>query len=124
MLQPWIAAPVAENPTTQTDRSNSQPILTIPQSSIATYLQELTIALQEIWLVGLDRADTNHLQQWQKLKQQGATIGFSQFLQPIDTFTNILSQKFHTLNWQNQPAKEALANITVLNQLAIRTIDP
>jgi hypothetical protein len=119
MLQPWIAAPVVDNSTTQPDRTNSQAIPTIPQSPITNYLQELTIALQEIWLVGLDRADTNHLQQWRKIKQQGETIGFSQFMRPIEQFTSALSQKFHTLNWQRQAVREALAIVTVLNQLAI-----
>jgi hypothetical protein len=116
MLQPWITAPVGDQIPTPTDPT---PTLSIPQSPITNYLQELTIALQKIWLVGLDRADINHLQQWQKLKQQGEIIGFSQFLQPIDQFTSSLSQKFHTLNWERQAVREALAIVTVSNQLAL-----
>jgi hypothetical protein len=117
LLQPWIVSPQIGNQTQLTsDLAGADPI--VPNSLIFTYLAELTTALQEIWLVGLDRADSHHLRQWQRLTQQGKAIGFNQFLQPIERFTRSLGEKFHTLDWDRQVAHEALAIITVLSQLA------
>jgi hypothetical protein len=116
MLQPWVAPPqvitAVESATTNVITT------TMPQSTIAIYRQELTIALQDLWLVGLDRADQRHLEQWQRLSQQGQAIGFNQFLRPIDQLTTALAQKFHTLDWDSQPAQVSLAIVTALHQMA------
>jgi hypothetical protein len=116
LLQPWIASPQIGNQIQLTgDLADADPI--VPNSPIAIYLAELTTALQEIWLVGLDRADSHHLQQWQRLVQQGKAIGFNQFLQPIERFARSIGEKFHTLDWDRQVAHEALAIITAISQL-------
>jgi hypothetical protein len=116
MLQPWIASPQICDRTQLTgDLAGADP--TVPDSPISTYLAELTTALQDLWLVGLDRADSHHLQQWQRLAQQGKAIGFNQFLQPIDRFTQSLGEKFHTLDWDRHVAHETLAIVTAIVQL-------
>jgi hypothetical protein len=116
LLQPWIASPQMGSEIQLTsDLAGADPI--VPNSPIASYLAELATALQEIWLVGLDRTDSHHLHQWQRLVQQGKAIGFNQFLQPIDRFARSIGEKFHTLDWDRQVAHEALAIVTVLSQL-------
>ncbi|AFY93341.1 hypothetical protein [Chamaesiphon minutus] len=117
MLQPWIASPQTIHETQIIgDLAGADPI--VDNSPIANYRRELTTALQELWLVGLDRADSRHLQQWQRLAQQGTQIGFDRFVRPIDRFAQALAQKFNTLDWDKRVAREALAIATVLSQLA------
>lgn len=116
MLQPWIASSqIGMETQIIGDLVGADP--TVANSPIATYLQELNTALQELWLVGLDRAESHHLQQWQRLTQQGKAIGFNQFLQPIDRFTQALAEKFHTLNWDKQVARESLSIVTAIDRL-------
>jgi hypothetical protein len=127
MLQPWIASPYQQNitpnnlaPNTLVTNDLILPSVEIQpmQSVISSYLQELAIALQDLWLVGLERADTNHLQQWQRLVEQGKAIGFDQLLQPIEVIANELAQKFHTLQWEKANIRKGLAIATTLSQLA------
>jgi hypothetical protein len=129
ILQPWIAAPSPgipptadrDIPSTSFDSSSFDSFSFDSlghQSPIAIYLQDLAQALQSLWLLGLDRADAIHLRQWQQLVQQGRAIGFSQFLKPIGQLAAALEDKRHTLQWDSQPAAEALGIITVLSQLA------
>jgi hypothetical protein len=116
MLQPWIASPqICQDTQLTGDLVGANSI--VPNSQISTYLVELTTALQDLWLVGLDRADSHHLQQWQRLARQGKAIGFDRFLEPIDRLARSLAEKFHTLEWERQAAREALAIITAICQL-------
>jgi hypothetical protein len=121
MLQPWIAAPSGDSATALPMAATTNQTMQISTpTAITAYRQDLTTALQDLWLVGLDRANRQHLQQWQRLVQQGEAIGFSQLLHPIAQFTTALADKFHTLHWDSQPARESLAIITVLHQLTYR----
>jgi hypothetical protein len=117
ILQPWIALPEIGNQKQLTgDLAGAD--LIFDNSPIASYVREITTALQELWLVGLDRADSQHLQQWQRLARQGKQIGFDRFLRPIERFARSLGEKFHTLDWDRQVAHEALAIVTALGQLS------
>lgn len=111
ILQPWIASPQANPSTPNSDR----PATSIVQTPISAYQQDLSRVLQDLWLVGLDRADQPHLQQCQRLVQQGTLMGFHQLLVPIVQFTDALAQKFQTLQWDPRTAQECLAIVTVLN---------
>jgi hypothetical protein len=118
ILQPWIAPPqIGKEQNVAGDRELFMTTSTV-KSPISTYLQELSAALQELWLIGLERADNRHLQQWQHLSQQGSEIGFCRLLQPINYLTQAIAQKFHTLHWNRQEAQQALAIITVLSQFS------
>ena len=111
ILQPWIASPQANPSTPNSDR----PATSIVHTPISAYQQDLSRVLQDLWLVGLDRADQPHLQQCQRLVQQGTFMGFHQLLVPIVQFTDALAQKFQTLQWDPRTAQECLAIVTVLN---------
>jgi hypothetical protein len=114
LLQPWIdsatnVAPVswlADNPQLS------------PRSPAAAYLQQLSIALADLWLVGLNKADEMHCQQWQELLEQGRSIGFQRLLPPMTLLSRVLSQKSHTLTCDLQPASQALSTLTLLSELS------
>jgi hypothetical protein len=112
LLQPWID--VGKNATaTSLDAS------VIPtQSPVVDYLQQLSIALADLWLVGLNKADEMHCRQWQELLEQGRLIGFQRLLQPLELLSRALEQKSHTLVQDLQPAINALATLTVLSELS------
>jgi hypothetical protein len=112
ILQPWISVPQV-NP--NSSQVSSTPLTPSPQNALTDYRQDLSLVLQDLWLVGLDRADRAHLQQWQRLVQQGTAIGFHQLLVPIVQLTDALAQKFQTLNWEAGSAQEFLAIVTILN---------
>jgi hypothetical protein len=117
MLQPWVSP--AQSNAINTTLPSSISTAAVSRSTIAVYQEELTIALQDLWLMGFDRADQQQLQQWQRLLQQGHAIGFNQFLQPIDRLTTTFAQKFQQLEWDSQPTYVALAVLTTLVQLAL-----
>ena len=114
ILQPWLAPPQvvapAAAPQLVARMGNSSPV--------ELYLQEMQTTLQDLWLVGLERVERSHLQQWQQLVRQGEAIGFNLLLQPMQHLITALNCRFHTLNWDSQPAREALALATVLSQVA------
>jgi hypothetical protein len=117
MLQPWVSP--AQSNTIDNLLSSTVATMTGSASPIAAYQEELIIAVQDLWLVGLDRADQQHLQQWQRLLQQGRAIGFNRLLHPIDRLTTTFAQKFQQLQWDSQPTYVALAVLTALSQLAL-----
>jgi hypothetical protein len=115
MIQPWIASPQQAKNAQAAEQVFEDPGSV--RSPISCYLEDLSAALQEIWLVGLDRADRQHLRQWQQLAQQGQEIGFHQFVRPIERFAQSLAEKFHTLDWDRQVAHEMIAIVTIICQL-------
>jgi hypothetical protein len=117
MLQPWVSPPQSNAINTTLPPSIST--ATVPRSVIAAYQEELTMALQDLWLMGLDLADQQQLQQWQRLLRQAHAIGFNQFLQPVNRLTATFAQKFQQLQWDSQPTYVALAVLTALSQLAL-----
>jgi hypothetical protein len=115
MLQPWVSP--AQSNTIDNPLISTVTTVTGSASAIAIYHEELVIALQDLWLVGLDLADQQHLQQWQRLLQQGRAIGFNRLLHPIDQLTTTLAQKFQQLQWDSQPTYMTLVVLTTLSQL-------
>jgi hypothetical protein len=112
LLQPWIdsAMNVA---------AVCRDVAAVPeQSPVADYLPQLSIALADLWLVGLNKADEIHCRQWQELLAQGKSIGFQRLLPPIKLLSEVLQQKSHTLTWDIQPARQALSALTVLGELS------
>jgi hypothetical protein len=115
MLQPWIDRGIDHAPVALAfTPSSNQPILPPYQQ----YLQDLTQALTELLLLGLQRADSQTLRYWQELEQQGAALGFVRLLQPIQQLTAALTQKAATLRWQSDAATEAMLTIALLVKLA------
>jgi hypothetical protein len=112
LLQPWIAA--GKNITTAPLNVSMTPC----HSPIADYLRQLSIALADLWLVGLNKADELHSRQWQELLEKGRSIGFQKLLQPIELLSTALSQKSQVLAWESQPARQALSTLTVLTELS------
>ncbi len=112
LLQPWID--VGKNATAASLDASLMPA----QSPVVDYLQQLSIALADLWLVGLNKADEMHCRQWQELLEQGRSIGFQRLLTPIELLSAALSQKSHALIWNSQPAILALTTLTVLCELS------
>ncbi len=114
LLQPWIDSATNVAPILQL-ADNPQ---LLPRSPVANYLQQLSIALADLWLVGLNKADKIHCQQWQELLEQGRSIGFQRLLPPMTLLSRALSQKSHTLIYDLQPASQALSTLTLLCELS------
>jgi hypothetical protein len=118
LLQPWID--LAINVAAVSRLADSPQLL--PRSPVADYLQQLSIALADLWLVGLNKADAMHCREWQELLEKGRSIGFQQLLQPLELLSGVLSQKSHTLAGDLQPACQALSALTVLSELSHQAI--
>jgi hypothetical protein len=118
LLQPWID--VATNVAAVSRLADSPQLLL--RSPVADYLQQVSIALADLWLVGLNKADAMHCRQWQELLEQGRSIGFQQLLQPLELLSEVLSQKSHTLAGNLHPACQALSALTVLSELSHQAI--
>jgi hypothetical protein len=114
LLQPWIAPATNVAPAS---RLANTPQLS-PRSPIADYLQQLSIALADLWLVGLNKADEMHCRQWQELLEQGKLIDFQRLLRPLELLSGALNQKSHALTWDLRPASQALSTLTVLSELS------
>ncbi len=113
MLQPWI------------ERHQPSPIiggdlipipLTSPLPHIH-YLQQLTNALSELFLIGLQRVDSQTIGYWQELARQGAALGFVNLLKPIQQLATALAAKLTLLHWDEKPAAEAMLAIALLMKL-------
>jgi hypothetical protein len=113
MLQPWIdryggaAALSAPNPGSSA-----------PADPVAAYPGELTEALGELFLLGLQRADDRARRQWADLHHRGAALGFARLLDPIERVAEALETRRHTLTWDWRPAAPALLETAVLATLA------
>jgi hypothetical protein len=116
MLQPWLAPPGGSATTELTN------IPTMPQiaedTTVSTYLLDLRSALQDLWLIGLERCDAQHLRQWQSLVERGKAIGFHALLKPIDRFTASLNQRSQSLQCDSREAQASLAIVTLLSQVS------
>jgi hypothetical protein len=112
LLQPWIDAGGNEI------AASLDVSVIAPQSPVADYLEQLSIALADLWLVGLNKADDRHCRQWQELLEQGRSIGFQKLLPPLELLSAALGQKHHALTWNLKPARQALSTLTVLYELS------
>ncbi len=116
MLQPWLAPPGAASAPQLAN------IPTMPKiaghSTISTYLLNLRSALQDLWLIGLERCDAQHLRQWQSLVERGEALGFHALLKPIIQLTAALERRFQVLQWDSNEAQSSLAIVTLLSQVS------
>lgn len=120
MLQPWLAPPGAS---TAIQLDNIPKMPQIPENpTIPTYLMDLRSALQDLWLIGLEKSDAQHLRQWQSLVERGEAIGFQALLKPIAQLTTALGQRFQTLQWESRDAQESLGIVTILSHVAAHTL--
>lgn len=115
MLQPWVAPPA---PSPSVFPTPLLPCSSAPLLPHLHYLQQLTHALSELVLIGLQRVDARTSRQWQELDRLGSALGFVRLLKPIQQLATALAQKPTTLQWNDQPATEAILAIALLVKLA------
>lgn len=113
MLQPWIERYQA-SPIIGGDSIPMPPISPLPHIQ---YIQQLTSALSELFLIGLQRVDSQIIRYWQELARQGAALGFIDLLKPIQQLATALVMKPTLLHWDEKPAAEAMLAIALLMKL-------
>ncbi len=64
------------------------------------------------------------MRSWRELHRRGAALGFDRFLRPVVRLADALTQKSHVLQWDWQPAAEAVTELTVLARLAQEGVSP
>jgi hypothetical protein len=96
VLQPWVD---------RSERTGNGAALPVshrsdtPMDPMARYPGQVTEALGEMLLLGLDRADERVGRYWQELYRYGAALGFVRFLDPMKRLIDALEQKSHTTRW-------------------------
>jgi hypothetical protein len=119
MLQPWIEKAAGWWSNEATGQQSPRNASLFPCSPAPLhYLQQLTHALSELFLLGLQRVDGQTIRYWQELDRLGSALGFVHFLKPVQQLTASLMQKSTTLQWNDQPATEAMLTIALLVKLA------
>ncbi|MEP0873942.1 hypothetical protein NDA01_30000 [Trichocoleus desertorum AS-A10] len=115
MLQPWVDSLAPSPSVSPAPLCSHSPTLSPPHHH---YLQQLTPALGELLLIGLQRVDAQTIRYWQELDRLGAALGFVRLLKPIQQLATALTQKSTTLQWDDQPVTEAILSIALLVKLA------
>jgi hypothetical protein len=112
MRQPWIDRhPSSHFPPPPLPHSVTSPL------PYRHYLQQLTNALSELFIIGLRRVDSQTIRDWRELARQGTTLGFVRLLKPIEQLATALTQKPTQPHWDEQPAVTAMLAIAVLVKL-------
>jgi hypothetical protein len=120
VVQPWVdrftnpqqAAPL---PPTEPNAAESA---AVAQNPVTAYPSQLSDALGELLLLGLQRAREETARFWAELLRHGQAIGFDRFVRPIDRLVESLAARSRTLHWEARPAAEAVLETLVLARLA------
>ncbi len=86
---------------------------------IDDYPRQLLIALGELLLVGLQRADAHTARSWRELARFGAAIGFDRLARPVAMLADALEQKSQTPRWEMRPAARITLELAALARLAL-----
>lgn len=89
-----------------------------PPDPLADYWARLEEALAELLLVGLARADARAARRWRDLAADGAGLGFSRALGPVERLAAALERKLNATRWQPAEASAAALELACLIQLA------
>jgi hypothetical protein len=120
MLQPWIEAAAAAKEKTSAAISGLAAVAKIvarPGDPIANYVRSVVVALADLYVTGLTRLDNSTLRLWQNLYEQGTTLGFVRFIQPLAHLIETLQEQEQRLAWDWQPSAQLLLDLSFLVSL-------
>jgi hypothetical protein len=123
ILQPWVDKWQENEETVKTPPSKILPLVSQERQSqittdpIVSYSVELTDAIAELFLTGLQRTSATTTQYWQEIYQSGASLGFVRLLDPIAKLGEILEQKSNTLHWDKGLAAKLAIAVAILAKL-------
>jgi hypothetical protein len=111
-LQPWIDAGQAS-----ASYGHSAPPMPAldPLRDVSKGVQE---GLEELLVVGLQRADVQIAQRWRDLQQRAEGTGLARLSMPLRGLADELERKSHTLRWDAMPGGRLVLEIAMLLRLA------
>jgi hypothetical protein len=123
ILQPWVDRWQENEETVKTLQSKILPLVSQERQSqistdpIVSYSMQLTDAIAELVLTGLQRTSETTTQHWQEIYQSGASLGFVRLLDPIAKLVEMLEQKNNTLHWDTGLAAKLAIKVAILVRL-------
>ncbi len=111
-LQPWIDAG-------QSGASAAQPATALKGSDpLREVLRAVQEGLEELLVVGLQRADVQAAQRWRDVQKQAEATGLARLSAPLRELADALENKAHTLRWDAAPAARLVLEVAMLLRLA------
>ncbi len=111
-VQPWI------DTSTQESASPDGPTPSRALDPLRDCLQALGEALEELLLLGLQRADGQIARKWRDLQMRAEATGLARLSLPLRQLAEALESKAHTLRWDAKPAARLVLAIALLFRLA------
>ncbi len=115
MLQPWVEEADELAPGSALDPGVEAAQTAPPEEEYPLLLQA---ALGELLLVGLTRADSRGVSQWQDLRRRGEALGFDRLVQPVARIAEALEQKAMSASWDFAATGRQVLELAVLTRVA------
>jgi len=84
---------------------------------LASYLVQMTEALAELFVTGLQQTQEPTTRYWQELDQSGRSLGFVRLLDPMMRLVKMLEQKNNSIRWDGEKTAEAAIEMALLARL-------
>ncbi len=113
VVLPWIdAAPVGGAATASVAASEAQ-----PRDTLTATMEALQLAVEELLVVGLRRADAGVERRWLEVQRTTESAGLTQFGGLLAKLVEKLAEKRRTARWDVQQTAEVLTRIVALLRL-------
>jgi len=114
ILQPWIER--WEVASSYVPSANAE-TLSRSHDPLASYLVQMTEALAELFVTGLQQTQEPTTRYWQELHQSGRSLGFVRLLDSMMRLVEMLEQKSNSIRWDGKKTAEAALEMALLARL-------
>ncbi len=108
-VQPWVDE---TQTTTLPNTAASSPVLHL----IADAGQLLHAALEEVFTLGLRRADAMTAKRWREVQRMSESVGLTRIGEKAGRVADALDQKAHVIRWDAKPTVDTVLELAVLTR--------
>jgi hypothetical protein len=112
-VQPWIEKREADAPQQLEGATEAH-----PTDPLADFWLQLRAALEEVFVVGLQRLDLDAVKRWREIQRRGEAIGLPRVAEYVARLAGVLEQKAHTLRWEIRAAAQHVLQLALLVRMA------
>jgi hypothetical protein len=112
-FQPWVEARPVATADALAAREQAAPV-----DPVVDCLEQVQAGLEELLVLGLQRADGQVARRWRELQERAEATGLARLGLPARQLAELLEQKAHTLRWDWRPAARLVLHLAVLLRLA------
>lgn len=119
MIQPWVEKEETKEISKELPEARSASRASVETEPLSEFLLQISDALGELVLIGLERANKQTEQALQELAERGASLGFARFLTPLQKLEAELNLKSSVTHWEAKSSAQCVKKLASWLLLAV-----